>query len=218
MTKQDRIKKRPKKQKKRSTKTTAQQPIDDYVKLKHKLAIVQKIVSLCVIVGCVIFLIRVKTHQVSGESMAPTFENRDRIFVAKKQEPKRLDIVTFSPKNNAKESYVKRVIGIPGDTIWLEENKLFINHQMKERAQQPISDTDKRAIDLPDGTIKVDVSVDVMNQLKGLTKIPKNQYFLLGDNRNHSTDSRMMGLIDQAQIEGVVTFRYYPLNRCGFVR
>ena len=190
----------------------------EYLKMKHTLTILKRVAVTILIVCCLLFLIRVKTHRVSGVSMSPTFENNDRIFVAKGKVPSRLDIVTFSPKDKPKDSYVKRVVGMPGDTIWLEENKLFINHQLKEGAQTPISNTDKRAIDLPDGTIKVNVSVDVMNQLSGLSKIPKDQYFLLGDNRNHSTDSRMMGFIDAKQIEGVVSYRYYPLNKIGFVR
>lgn len=190
----------------------------EYLRLKKIHLIVKNSAIIFVIICCVLFLFRVKTHRVSGQSMAPTFENNDRIFVTKGKSPTRYDIVTFSPKDKPKESYVKRVVGQPGDTIWFEENKLFINHQMKAQSKVPVSDTDKRAIDLPDGTVKIDVSVVVMNQLKDLNKIPEDAYFLLGDNRNHSTDSRMMGLIEKEQIEGVVSFRYYPFNKVGFVR
>ncbi|WP_271491617.1 signal peptidase I [Enterococcus sp. 5H] len=188
------------------------------MRLKKNHSIIKNSVTIFIIICCFLFLFRVKPHSVSGQSMAPTFENNDRIFVTKGKAPIRYDIVTFSPKDKPKESYVKRVVGQPGDTIWFEENKLFINHQMKAQSKVPVNDTDKRAIDLPDGTIKIDVSVAVMNQLKELNKIPEDEYFLLGDNRNHSTDSRMMGLIPKKQIEGVVSFRYYPINKVGFVR
>lgn len=195
-----------------------QQQKTEYLRLKKSHTIVKNSVTIFVIICCVLFLFRIKTHRVSGQSMAPTFENNDRIFVTKGKVPTRYDIVTFSPKDKPNESYVKRVVGQPGDTIWFEENKLFINHQMKAQTKAPVNDTDKRAIDLPDGTIKIDVSVAVMNQLKELNNIPEDEYFLLGDNRNHSTDSRMMGLISNKQIEGVVSFRYYPMNKVGFVR
>ena len=202
--------------KKKSNET--QQIVEKYQKLMRTFTIVKRILMVCVVLGCVLFFVFVRTHRVDGVSMAPTFANNDRIFVRKTEKPSRLDIITFSPKEQPKDSYVKRVVGMPGDAIWLEENKLFINHQMKEGVKAPDSNTDKRAIDLPDGTIKINVSVEVMKQLSGLTKIPKNKYFLLGDNRNHSTDSRMMGLIESDQIEGVVSFRYYPLNKFGYVR
>ncbi len=219
MTKQHRDKMAVSKKKRGKKKSVAtDQNMEDYRRLKYKLKLMKNILMACIVLVCIFFLITLKTHRVSGVSMAPTFANKDRIVVTKGKTPSRLDIVTFSPKDKPKDSYVKRVVGLPGDTIWLEENKLFINHQIKEGTKAPVSNTDKRAIDLPDGTIKINVSVDVMNQLAGLTKIPKNHYFLLGDNRNHSTDSRMMGLIEENQIEGVVSFRYYPLNKFGFVR
>lgn len=202
--------------KKKSNET--QQIVEKYQKLMRIFTIVKRILVVCVVLSCVLFFVFIRTHRVAGVSMAPTFANNDRIFVMKNEKPSRLDIVTFSPKEKPNDSYVKRVVGMPGDAIWLEENKLFINHQMKEGLKSPDSNTDKRAIDLPDGTIKINVSVEVMNQLSGLTKIPKNKYFLLGDNRNHSTDSRMMGLIESDQIEGIVSFRYYPLNKFGYVR
>ncbi|WP_207695848.1 signal peptidase I [Enterococcus sp. DIV0212c] len=192
--------------------------LEEYRKLKFRYTVLVNVGLILLFFLCILFLIRIKTHRISGQSMEPTFKDQDRIFVTKNQQPVRYDIVTFSPKDQEQASFVKRVVGIPGDTIWFEENKLFINHQMKEKTTSPVSDADKRAIDLPDGTIKVNVSVSVMNQLKGLERIPKNEYFLLGDNRNNSTDSRMLGLIKADQIEGVVSVRYYPFNKIGFVR
>lgn len=166
---------------------------------------------------CILFLIHIRTHVVDGQSMAPTFANGDRIFINKGEMPSRNDIITFEPKDKPGESYVKRVIGLPGDTIWLDGNKLFLNYRMSEE-ELSIIGTDKLARDLPDGTLKINISVLVQNQLTGLTKIPKNCYFVLGDNSKHSTDSRVLGFVKDEQIEGVVQFRYFPLNKMGFIK
>ncbi|MGC6769557.1 signal peptidase I [Enterococcus sp. LJL128] len=179
--------------------------------------ILKNVFFLFFVIGAFLFFIYIGTHVVSGESMAPTFANGDRVFVRKGAAPERYAIITFHPEEEKNETYVKRVIGMPGDVIWLEENKLFINHQMK--TNNPVaSNTDKRAIDLPDGTVKVNITVDVEAQLKNMKTIPAGHYFVLGDNRNHSTDSRWLGLIKDEQIEGVVVFRYFPFTKLGGVR
>lgn len=163
------------------------------------------------------FLLRVKTHVVVGESMLPTLNNHDRIAVIKKKEPKRYSLVTFQPGDKKSESYVKRVLGLPGDRIWLDQNTVYLNHQMAENNPTPPNETGLTGIDLPDGTLKVRVTWEVAAKLEGLSTIPKDQFFVLGDNRRHSKDSRELGLIAKDKIEGVVAFRYYPFQRFGLI-
>lgn len=96
-------------------------------KQKHKQlvnVISNSVFFLCVSL-CVLFLFKVKTHAVEGFSMFPTLENGDRIFVNKGEAPKRYSIITLDPLKKKKESYVKRVIGLPGDSIWLEGTSFF---------------------------------------------------------------------------------------------
>ncbi|OEG09539.1 signal peptidase I [Enterococcus ureasiticus] len=165
----------------------------------------------------VLFLVKVKAHQVSGESMMPTLENGDRLFILRNEDPQRYSLITFEPKEKQEESYIKRVIGMPGDRIWLDQNTVYLNSQMAETNPTPPNEEHLSGVDLPDGTVKVRVDWAVAAKLEGLSTIPKDHYFVLGDNRRHSTDSRALGLIDKDQIEGVVKFRYFPFNRIGMI-
>lgn len=165
----------------------------------------------------ILFLIKVKTHVVSGESMMPTLQNGDRLFVLKNAEPQRYSLITFQPAEKKNESYIKRVIGLPGDRIWLDQNTLYLNSQMAETNPTPPNEENLSGVDLPDGTLKVRVDWEVAAQLKDFSTIPEEYYFVLGDNRRNSTDSRELGLINADQIEGVVKYRYYPFNRIGTI-
>lgn len=172
---------------------------------------------LFVLLAGIVFLVQVKSHQIDGHSMNPTFTDKDRILVVKGQEPKRYEIVTFEPKNASGDSYVKRVIGIPGDVIWVEGTSLYVNQQAENNPPN-LYGRNLAAHDLPDGTTRIMVSERVAKELAPYYQIPENTYFVQGDNRNHSDDSRVLGLIDRKQIEGVVAYRYYPFNKMGVVR
>lgn len=181
-------------------------------KRKQLLNLVSNSVFFLCVCLCLLFLFKVKTHKVEGFSMFPTLENRDRIFVNKGAEPKRYSIITLDPLKKKKESYVKRVIGLPGDSIWLEGTSLFLNQESSSFIFEP---KNSKSSQLPDGTIKITVDKAVASKIKGMNQIPKEHYFVLGDNRNHSNDSRSFGFVSAKQIEGVAMYRYYPLNRLG---
>lgn len=98
-----------------------------------------------------------------------------------------------------KTKLVKRVIGVPGDSIEIVDGKLYIN--MKK-------------VDDPYSSITADFS---LLQL-GYTEVPEGYYFVMGDNRKASSDSRMIGLIKKSDILGTASFRIFPFNSFGLVK
>lgn len=161
------------------------------------------------------FILNTSPHMVDGDSMNPTLLNKDRVIVRRTKDLHRYEVITFKPPVDSEFQYVKRIIGMPGDTIWTEGSDLFINHQAEELPD--VSDL-SAATELPDGTIKVNISEKALEQLSKLDKIPDNHYFVLGDNRNNSSDSRAFGLVDGQAVEGVVSFRYAPFDHIGWIK
>ncbi len=140
-----------------------------------------------------------------GESMAPTLENDDVViinkFIFEVSAPNRNDIVVFKPYGNEKlHYYIKRVVGLPGETVQIIDGKLYINGEVLEE--------------------KIEV-VDIENE--GLASKPitlgVDEYFVLGDNRNNSEDSRFaeIGNVNIDDIEGKAWFRISPKNKIGFI-
>ncbi|OEG15710.1 signal peptidase I [Enterococcus quebecensis] len=158
-----------------------------------------------------LFLLNIRTHYVDGESMMPTLQNKDKLLIFKTQKIDRYAIVTLKPKNKPNEMYIKRVIGMPGDVIWLDKGDLYINHQIQKKPSS------LKEGQLPDGTIKVNIDPLVSMELSAKEKIPDDYYFVMGDNRNNSLDSRKFGLVNKDQIEGKLALRYTPINKFGFV-
>ena len=157
-----------------------------------------------IIVGAVyIFLGRPFT--VSGASMYPTLHNGDRMILSKIGDINRFDVVVLkAPDENVE--YIKRVIGMPGDTLELKQGVLYINGK---KIEQPFINTEalqKQTVFIDDFTLQ---------SLIGETKIPAGKYFVMGDNRGVSRDSRMIGLIDRAAIEGKAVFTIWPMNQFG---
>ena len=157
-----------------------------------------------IIVGAVyIFLGRPFT--VSGASMYPTLHNGDRMILSKIGDINRFDVVVLkAPDENVE--YIKRVIGMPGDTLEMKQGVLYINGK---KIEQPFINTEalqKQTVFIDDFTLQT---------LTGETKIPEGKYFVMGDNRGVSKDSRMIGLIDRKAIEGKAVFTIWPMNQFG---
>lgn len=142
---------------------------------------------------------------VDGTSMLNTLHDEEQLLVEKVSyrfsDPKRFDIVILTPYGkDVDEHFVKRVIGLPGETIHIKEGKIFINGEELEESygKEPIAD----------GGIAS----------QPLT-LADDEYFVMGDNRNASDDSRVeyIGPIKRDLIEGKVLIRVWPLNKIGFV-
>ncbi|EOI05014.1 signal peptidase I [Enterococcus moraviensis ATCC BAA-383] len=205
--------------KKRKRKKLTKEEIEKRKKKKKKENIVEIVKFMLPVVLFAIFvfffILKTSPHMVDGDSMNPTLLNGDRVIVRRTKVPKRYEIITFKPPVKSEFQYVKRVIGMPGDLVWTEGNDLFINHQAESL---PDASELSAAHELPDGTIKVNISQEALDQMSQLRKIPKGHYFVLGDNRNNSSDSRTFGLVDGQAIEGVVSFRFAPFNNIGWIK
>ena len=110
---------------------------------------------------------------------------------------KRFDIIVVDYNG---EKLIKRVIGLPGEHIEYKNNMLFINGYLTNE------------------NFNHDNTSNFKLEMIGYLKIPGDKYFVVGDNRNHSTDSRMIGLIDKKDIKGKVSLRLFPINKFGKIK
>jgi signal peptidase I len=136
--------------------------------------------------------------QVSGTSMVPTLHNNDRVAVekisVKMNKFERGEIIIFDPGDKGKGIYIKRIIGLPGDTVEIKNGKVYVNGvKLKEDYLKP-------------GTVTTD---DMKLTIK------KGEIFVLGDNREVSEDSRYIGPIPIKNIKGHAIFRLFPFNQMG---
>lgn len=142
---------------------------------------------------------------VVGSSMESTLQDGDNLIVDKISyrfnDPKRFDIIVFPFSYESGTYYIKRIIGLPGETVRIDDDgNIFINNELLEEHYGREVITDPGIAE--DGIV-----------------LGENQYFVLGDNRNHSSDSRTsaVGLIQKERIIGKAWIRIYPFNKFGNV-
>ncbi len=160
------------------------------------------VVVLAVLVMVYLFL--VSPQEISGASMEPNFHNGEYILtnkvLTKFRDPERGDVVVFKSPRNKEVDYIKRIIGLPGDTVKLENNTFFVNGQK---------------MDEPYLAPEVVVFGGSFLQEGSEIIVPPGQYFVVGDNRPHSSDSREFGPIPMEDFIGTVFFRYWPFEQMG---
>ncbi|MGH9548013.1 MAG: signal peptidase I [Terriglobales bacterium] len=158
------------------------------------------IVSLAISAFIIIFLYQ--PVKVEGTSMMPSLDDQERIFVNKyvyRLEPiQRGDIVVFRYPRDPSKSFIKRVIGLGGDRIRIESGEVFLNGEALEEEYVPAAYADQRSY--PE------------------TVVPPNSYFVLGDHRTMSNDSRDFGPVNTGYIYGKAVFGYWPMDKMGRVR
>jgi signal peptidase I len=179
---------------------SAPQPVRPRVKAGFGVWIRDLIISLAISAFIIVFLYQ--PVKVEGTSMMPSLEDQERIFVNKfvyRLEPiERGDIVVFRYPRDPSKSYIKRVIGIAGDHIRIESGQVYVNGQPLDEDYVPPVYADTRSY--PD------------------TVVPPNSYFVLGDHRSMSNDSRDFGPVNQSYIYGKAVFGYWPMDKLGRVR
>lgn len=142
---------------------------------------------------------------VYGESMSPTFQDKDRVLLSKISDIQRFDMVVFSAPD-ADKFYIKRVIGLPGDSVEMKDDDLYINGNEME---EPYLEENKE-----DALFKLTGDF-TLKEITGESRVPEGSLFVMGDNRLYSKDSRFFGFISEDSIVGEVKFRFYPLKKIG---
>ena len=151
-----------------------------------------------------VYLFIMSPQEVNGESMEPNFHNGEYILTNKVmykfRQPVRGDVVIFKSWRNKEIDYIKRVIALPGETVSLKNNAIYMNDEKLD--EQYLS---------PNVAI---FGGSFLQEGQSVT-VPDDSLFVLGDNRPHSSDSREFGPVETADIIGVVMLRYWPFSQFG---
>jgi len=140
--------------------------------------------------------------RVEGTSMLPRLEDSDRLFINKfvyhVSAIERGDVVVFHYPRDPEKSYIKRVIGLPGDRLWIAQGQVWLNGEPLHENYVPLQFRDTRSL--------------------AETIVPPNCYFMMGDHRSISSDSREFGPVERSLIYGKAVFIYWPAKDAGAVR
>ena len=169
--------------------------------MKNFLSFVWEIAKIVIIALLIVVPIRYFLFQpffVRGQSMEPSFENSDYLIIDeisyRFRDPQRGEVVVFKYPQNPSFRYIKRIVGLPGETIEIEDGKVIIFDNGKS---QILDESDYLSSDLSTpGSLRISLDED--------------EYFVLGDNRAVSSDSRRWGFLPEENIVGRVVFRAWP--------
>ena len=145
----------------------------------------------------------IQAVHVVGSSMNPSLDNNDLVIASRLDyhlhPPDRGDIVIVKDPYDPAQNFIKRVIGLPGDHVLIRAGHVYVN---SVRLEEPYVSPDWRTTaNWPAFSDQADGEV-----------VPNGSYFVLGDNRDHSSDSRLFGYISENQIEGKAVIRFWPFN------
>lgn len=154
----------------------------------------------------IMYLFLFQPHQVKGNSMYPNFHNGEYLLTDKIsyrfRQPKRGDVIIFKAPKNEDYDYIKRIIALPGESVRISGERIYINNSLLEEEY---------------------LSADYFTQAGNFIQegqtiiVPADSFFVLGDNRNHSSDSRDWGFVPRQNIIGKAWLRYWPPDRAGLI-
>lgn len=157
-----------------------------------------------VVLAVLVILFLYQPVKVEGTSMMPALVDQERIFINKFvyklgiDDIQRGDLVVFWYPGDPSKSYIKRVIGLPGDTVEVDNGAVMVNNRQ----------------------IKEDYILDEYRDRMSMSpfKIGSDEFFVLGDHRSSSSDSRLWGAVPRHYIYGKAVFVYWPLDKLGLLR
>ena len=158
-------------------------------------------VVVALVISIVLYLFIMTPHEVIGNSMHPTYQNGEYLMANKLlyrfQDPQRGDVIIF--KYSDTQDFIKRVIGLPGDKVMLKDGHIYINDQLLDESAYL-----SNSIYTNGG--------EFLHEGESIT-VPDNEYFVCGDNRPHSSDSRTFGPISKDDIKGKAWLVYFPFSQ-----
>jgi signal peptidase I len=158
------------------------------------------VVSVAVSAFIIIFLYQ--PVRVEGTSMLPMLKDQDRLFINKMvyrvEDIHRGDVVVFLYPHDHSKSYIKRVIALPGDDLRIDRGEVYVNRKRLVEKYVPVRFEDERS--------------------QPEMVVPPHEYFVMGDHRSISSDSRDFGPVERNLIYGKAAFVYWPVDQAGVVR
>jgi signal peptidase I len=165
-----------------------------------------EVVVFAVAIFLFMYLLVMQPHKIKGASMEPNFPNGEYLLTDKLSyrfnEPNRGDVIVFEAPGQQGEEYIKRIIALPGERVLIMNDLVYINGEVLNESYIP----EKLRLS-PGSFIKEGQEI----------LVPSNNYFVLGDNRPFSSDSRAWGTVSEDAITGRAWIIYWPLNGAGMV-
>jgi len=162
-------------------------------------------IVVALVISVVLYLFIMTPHEVVGRSMDPSYEDGEYLMANKIQyqfsEPKRGDVIIF--KYSETQDFIKRIIGLPGETVGLQDGRIYIDGKTLNESEY-----------LNDAIYTS--GSDSLHEGETIT-LGENEYFVCGDNRPHSSDSRTFGPIAREKIKAKAWLVYYPINNLRIV-
>ncbi len=159
-----------------------------------------KTVATIIILAIITRVFIVQPYIVEGLSMEQSFQNNDYLITEKisyeLRAPKRGEVIIFHPPDNPSVNYIKRIVGLPGDTVEVKNGSVYINNS---KLSEPYLKSNEETLSSQKNTYSMTLKDD--------------EYFVFGDNRNHSRDSREIGAVPKSNIVSRVWFRLLPVNK-----
>lgn len=164
-----------------------------------------KTIAIVFVLAFIIRYFLIQPFIIEGSSMEPTYHDKQLILIDKISyrisAPKRGDVVVFESPQNHAIYYIKRIIGLPGDEVTIKNGSVFVNGKQIE--ENYLARGQK-------------TTVEGMSSAELDQKVGKDQYFVMGDNRDRSSDSREWGLLDKELIAGKLLVVIYPRDSYSF--
>ncbi|MEK7169158.1 MAG: signal peptidase I [Patescibacteria group bacterium] len=163
-----------------------------------------EVIVLAIGIFLIVYLLILRPHKIKGQSMHPTFPDGEYLLTEKvsyyRDDPQRGDVVVFKPPISEDE-FIKRIIALPNETVMILNGRVFINEK-----------------ELKEDYIEVETNPSSFLSEGERYTVPAGNYFVMGDNRPHSSDSRAWGPITKKVITGKAWVIYFPFNLAGVVK